>query len=509
MNRATILLLALLIVLGAIVLLVLPSDEERMTSETKTPVTFTVDSASVIRVSVERPSKKLVIENVGGRWTITSDGNLPADPARVTELIGGLSRFKTGSLVSTNPAKQGLFQVDSAGSLVTLTERSGAARSILIGKMGPSFSEVYFRLPGSSDVYLGSGVTTWSLDRDVKEWRDRTIFSSPAEGITAVTLASGGKTREFRKDSTGWKSGGDAVPTETINPILTALSSLRAEDFIDSAVQLSGTPSRIAVSGAVSATMDFYRLGSDTSRYAVQTSASPQKFIVGKYLASQLFKPVGEAKPTGVAAVRRDAGEGRPRASTGARAGSEEQAASEPPAKLPPASRTTLRTPPKTETVRPPVQETAKPAVEPPVEKKTEPATINPFKQRAPGERQQQSGTAVPPSSGGRTTQTQPPAQAPADRAPARTPDRAPVTTPVQPPAKVPAATPEKAPAGGGKQDALDDEGELSVHVVKKGETMTSIAKQYGVTVEQILKWNLLKSISVKPGQELYIFVRK
>jgi len=27
--------------------------------------------------------------------------------------------------------------------------------------------------------------------------------------------------------------------------------------------------------------------------------------------------------------------------------------------------------------------------------------------------------------------------------------------------------------------------------------------------VEEILKWNLLKSITVKPGQELYIYVKK
>ncbi len=67
--------------------------------------------------------------------------------------------------------------------------------------------------------------------------------------------------------------------------------------------------------------------------------------------------------------------------------------------------------------------------------------------------------------------------------------------------------TPGKVPAPA--QGGADDEGELKVHVVKKGETMTSIATSYGVTVEQILKWNLLKSISIKPGQELYIFVRK
>ncbi len=183
MNRSTMVLLALLAVMGAIVLWVLPGDDERMTSYTKGAFSFSVDSASIVKVSIARSGKQLAIDNVGGRWTITSHGNLPADPAIVTELIGGLSRFRPGSLVSTNAAKQALFQVDSSGSLVTLTDRSGASQSIVIGKMGPSFSEVYFRMPAGSEVYLGSGITTWSLEREVKDWRDKTIFASPAEAI--------------------------------------------------------------------------------------------------------------------------------------------------------------------------------------------------------------------------------------------------------------------------------------------------------------------------------------
>jgi LysM repeat protein len=54
-----------------------------------------------------------------------------------------------------------------------------------------------------------------------------------------------------------------------------------------------------------------------------------------------------------------------------------------------------------------------------------------------------------------------------------------------------------------------DEDGDLTVHTVKRGETMQTIAKKYNVTVEQILKWNLLKSINVKPGQELYVYIKK
>jgi LysM repeat protein len=45
----------------------------------------------------------------------------------------------------------------------------------------------------------------------------------------------------------------------------------------------------------------------------------------------------------------------------------------------------------------------------------------------------------------------------------------------------------------------------LIIHVVKKKETVYSIAKKYGVEAEKIRQWNNLDSSSVKPGQELVI----
>jgi LysM repeat protein len=516
MNRSTVLLLGLLAVLGAIVYFVLPGDEEQIVSYDKTPVAFSVDSASVVKLSIERPGRRLVIENVGGRWTITSHGNLIADPARVMEVVGGLSRFKSGSLVSSNPAKQPVFQVDSSGSLVTLTERSGAKRSIIIGKMGPSFSEVYFRMPGASNVYLGNGVTTWSLEREVKDWRDRTIFAAPAEAVTGLSISSGGRSRDFRKDSAGWKSGPEEVPTETINPVLTALAELRAEDFIDSELQFSGAPSTVEVTGGVGAKLEFYRLANDTGRYAVATSTSGQKYIVGRYTAIQLFRPVGDPRSSGVAALRKGAPGAVP--SRGVETAGAGEARTEP-AAIPKESAKARPVPsaPVTplETARETPKETPKETARPPASKPPATGTVNPFKQKPSGERASQPPAVAPtPPSSGQTGKTTPPSdtrqtQQQQTKPPAQTPAQPPVKTPAQAVQKPPASTPGKVqpPAGGGAGG--EDEGELTVHVVKKGESMTTIAGQYGVSVEQILKWNLLKSISVKPGQELYIFTRK
>ncbi|MFN8009920.1 MAG: LysM peptidoglycan-binding domain-containing protein [Holophagaceae bacterium] len=45
-------------------------------------------------------------------------------------------------------------------------------------------------------------------------------------------------------------------------------------------------------------------------------------------------------------------------------------------------------------------------------------------------------------------------------------------------------------------------------HTVRKGETVFGIAQRYGVTVEELRKWNGLKGAAVRPGQRLWVSPR-
>ena len=78
----------------------------------------------------------------------------------------------------------------TGGTHIIVTERSGKTTNLIIGKMGPSFSEVYVRQPASQDVYLGEGIDSWSVNKDLKEWRDKTIFTQPAEAIRASRIVA-------------------------------------------------------------------------------------------------------------------------------------------------------------------------------------------------------------------------------------------------------------------------------------------------------------------------------
>lgn len=55
------------------------------------------------------------------------------------------------------------------------------------------------------------------------------------------------------------------------------------------------------------------------------------------------------------------------------------------------------------------------------------------------------------------------------------------------------------------KSSGSKSSGTVKTHTVKKGETLSSISRKYGCTVNQLKKWNGLKSNTVKVGQKLKI----
>lgn len=434
MNLTTKLLIALLIVLGVITYFLLPSSDEREVSYKIPIISLKVDSAAVMKIEIKQSGKSITIENVGGKWTITAPVLYPADPAAVAQLLSGFSKFKVGSLISSNPEKQKLFQVDTNGINLSVTDRFGKLVSLIVGKMGPSFSEVYFRLPESKDVYLGEGISSWTINKDIKDWRDRSIIRLPSEMIRELSFTKGTKTYTINHDSAGWKFGDRGIETNEINSLLNALKDLRTEDFIDTVVDISTRPINIFIKGADDVSLNFYPKSPDSAKYYVRSSKSSQMFSISKWTAQQVIDPlnkiVGLSKPS-VEIVEK----------------------------------------PKDEVKPPPL------IISEPTEA-VQKSEVKPIKE-------------LP-----KVTKKQPVIK------------EKPKTAPIEqeePPKTLP--TPRKVEKV--QESNLDDEGDLAVHTVKSGETMTTIAKQYNVLPEQIIKWNLLKTMIVKPGQELYIYVKK
>jgi hypothetical protein len=71
------------------------------------------------------------------------------------------------------------------------------------------------------------------------------------------------------------------------------------------------------------------------------------------------------------------------------------------------------------------------------------------------------------------------------------------------------AQTTTRTPAATNTDASLEENAVLTVHTVKAGESLGDIAGRYGVSTDQLRRWNLLTTDDVSPGVELYVFVRK
>ncbi|MBA4313187.1 MAG: hypothetical protein C0417_11220 [Chlorobiaceae bacterium] len=460
MNRTTQILIAVLVILVVIVILILPSSNEREISYDLPITAIIIDSGAVVKIEIVQPKTSVMLENIGGKWEVTSPIHATADPVAIAQLLNGFSQFKIGSLISSNPEKQKLFQVDSSGTRLTFTDRTGKATGLIIGKMGPSFSELYFRLPESKDVYLGEGVDTWNVNKSVKDWRDKSIYRTMTESIKDITITTSTKEFLFSRESDGWHFGDMVIDNNELNPLLNTLSNLRADDFVDTVTEVKSKPIVVSVKGADNISLSLYPILPDSGKYFVRSAKSPQLFVVNKWTVQQILQPtgktVGSVKPS------------------------------------PETEMVENIAPAKKEEVKPvevsrPVIEKPKPIQAPAkqnIEKSKE--TAKPIeKQITPvAKEKEMSKPVVEPKKETLKKQESMPKQEAESK---KEIDQSKTQSPPE----------------------ADEEGELIVHTVAKGESMTTVAKKYNVTPEKIIKWNLLKSIAVKPGQELYIYVKK
>jgi hypothetical protein len=292
MSTSTKILIGVFVVLAIVAYFLFPSEKARETSYKSPEVSLAIDSASIVKIEIERPGKSVKLENIGGKWKITSPVQYAANTTSVSELIAGLRKLKAESLISSNPEKQNLFQVDSSGSKVVLTDRSGKTTSLVVGKMGPSYSDVYFRLADSKNVYLGEGLNSWVINQEVKNWRDKTIFSASADSIKELSLTYRGKNYVLHRDSTTWRYGRDTIATTVMTSMLNALSNLHAEDFVDTVYQPKAQPFKMRIWTSGEADLNFFPEPPDTSKYFVQTSQSPQGFTLSKWSVRPLLAPI-------------------------------------------------------------------------------------------------------------------------------------------------------------------------------------------------------------------------
>ena len=287
MTRSTWVLVAILLALVLAVVLVLQQPGEQSASPEEGDMLVTYDSAAIDRLDIASPAGSITIEKEGSTWMLTAPLRAVAASKSVLSAIGKARSLRMKSLVSSNPQKQGMFQVDSAGTLVRLYEKGTERAAFRVGKPGTTYTETYVRREGDNGVYLTDGMIGQTFSHTPRDWRDKAILSLTPETIRTVRFHYGDTTFTLSMQDSIWRVDGQPATEYVVRGFLSALASLQCDEFVDTT--LSVIPPVVGMLDVDGVQVGFHR-NPGGNMLTVITSRSMQVYEVYPWRAEQVLK---------------------------------------------------------------------------------------------------------------------------------------------------------------------------------------------------------------------------
>ncbi len=285
MKKNTYILIGLFGCLLIIAFLVLQKPGERSANSASTGLLFSIDSLLVDKIEVKTAVFSIVLEKRGTDWFVSKPIDYKADQSNVCRIIHEIKNIEVKSIVSNKPEKLSVFQVDQTGTQVTVCEKGVEKAAFVLGKMATSYTESYARKTNSNDVLLVEGASSYMFNRPVKDWRDKTIFAVPKESIKEVQYQYGDTTFNVAFNDSTWFVGKDKAQQSVVEGILSSLSNLQSDDFVDSTISPKVT-AMVAYAGFQLR----FSFNKTINKYYVQFSNSPQWFVMEQWKANQILK---------------------------------------------------------------------------------------------------------------------------------------------------------------------------------------------------------------------------
>jgi len=287
MKNNTTILLAIIAILVVATFIVMQKPGEKSLTTNDRNLLVGLDSTRIDKIEIKCKFGSYELVRQGLEWRVTKPVQAKADAEFIGTAINMTTNMIVKSIVSTNPEKQSVFEVDSSGSSVKIYEDGSLKAEFIVGKMGNAYDETYVRLAGSDEVALVNGSLTYLYGSPLRNWRDKTIFHIDQSQIASIGYRFSDEEFTLQQKDTAWTIDGTTVNRDIVNNLLRFVTSFDADDFLDTPpdtmpkitgfIDLAGVQLRFAEQA-------------DENHYLVQSSTSPQWFIVYKSHAESILK---------------------------------------------------------------------------------------------------------------------------------------------------------------------------------------------------------------------------
>jgi hypothetical protein len=227
-------LLVVLVILVAIVLL-LRLGGGRHKGEEPLIAGFEPDLAH--RIVIDGREGRTVLEKQDGVWIAASEDSFPVEAAAADKILDVIKGFSRRDVVSKNPEKQAIYQVDTTGTEVKVEDATGVAlASFIIGKVGPDYQSTFVRSAASDEVVLTPGYLAGTFERGTRTWQDLAVFALEPGNISEIVLSRPAETIGLARDGTGqWyitRPESAACDQNRVQKLARTLAYLRSDEII-------------------------------------------------------------------------------------------------------------------------------------------------------------------------------------------------------------------------------------------------------------------------------------
>ncbi|MCE5251867.1 DUF4340 domain-containing protein [bacterium] len=245
--------------------------------------------------------ESIVLEKKNSLWYITSPFEYKASDVAIEQTITGLLNIQIDGVVSNRKEAQEKFGVsDSTGISLKAYSNGKSVLDVIAGKNTVDLTHTYVRMANSSDISLWRGLFARQIDKEIDDWRDKTIYSFNPGDILTVSIKQGSIIREAVLQDTTWvyKENGKEKPVDqakikqSVNFIATMNCDTFAEgpDIPRAAEKAADTQVTFTVRNGDKHTYDVWTPGeNDNGRYLVRKENGDILFRFYRFRGSRII----------------------------------------------------------------------------------------------------------------------------------------------------------------------------------------------------------------------------
>ena len=244
-----------------------------------------IDTAKVSTLKIEKDGKTLTIEKVGsGNWEMELENGkkVSAKPTSVRSALQSLTTIKPSRLASKDPAKWSEYQVDSAGTRVTVFEDNEEALDIILGRFGVKDQRSYHtfvRLEDEKEVYTADNFMGVSFSSDASNFREQMFLRVKKDSLHTIEFNYPDSAFVLTKTDGYWYIDGNRADSTSAAEFINQLSYTTSKEFVDDVEQFGESEMSIVFKSCRGSRCNHKRILHHRSQYCYEFFSKPNSLF--------------------------------------------------------------------------------------------------------------------------------------------------------------------------------------------------------------------------------------